>query len=132
MNALQDMLNQWDNNTDAARAYPEAFVAVFVEAARAWAVVQEAILNEGPKPYHHRRVMARHQAEWPTLWDALTPLAGTTHQTPQEGLSVMPCCGRTPFEVPRTDRITTDTDLVTCAFARKLDERSRRPKDKFA
>lgn len=27
----------------------------------------------------------------------------------------MPCCGRTPFEVPRTDRIAEDPSLVTCA-----------------
>lgn len=27
---------------------------------------------------------------------------------------MMPCCGRTPFEVPRTDRITLDPALVTC------------------
>lgn len=27
----------------------------------------------------------------------------------------MPCCGLTPFEVPRTDRMTGDLALVTCA-----------------
>ncbi len=26
----------------------------------------------------------------------------------------MPCCGLTPFEVPRTDRMTLDPKLVTC------------------
>lgn len=26
----------------------------------------------------------------------------------------MPCCGRTPFEVPATDRMTLDPKLVTC------------------
>ena len=26
----------------------------------------------------------------------------------------MPCCGLTPFEVPRTDRMTLDPALVTC------------------
>lgn len=26
----------------------------------------------------------------------------------------MPCCGRTPFEVPRDDRMTLDESLVTC------------------
>lgn len=37
-----------------------------------------------------------------------------THQCPPEG-GVMPCCGLTPFEVSRTDRITEDPTLVTCA-----------------
>jgi hypothetical protein len=37
-----------------------------------------------------------------------------THQCPPEG-GVMPCCGLTPFEVPRTDRMTEDTALVTCS-----------------
>jgi hypothetical protein len=27
---------------------------------------------------------------------------------------LLPCCGRTPFEVPRTDRLAIDADLVTC------------------
>jgi hypothetical protein len=28
----------------------------------------------------------------------------------------MPCCDRTPFHVPRTDRITEDQSLVTCGL----------------
>ena len=37
-----------------------------------------------------------------------------THQCPPNGGSgLMPCCGRTPFEVPRTDRMTVD-GVVTC------------------
>ena len=32
----------------------------------------------------------------------------------------MGCCGLTPFEVPRTDRITADPGLVTCAPVRNL------------
>lgn len=31
----------------------------------------------------------------------------------------MPCCQRTPFEVPRTDRMATDVDLVTCLLVRQ-------------
>jgi hypothetical protein len=38
----------------------------------------------------------------------------TIHQCPPEGEYVMPCCGLTPFEAPRTDRMTLDPSLVTC------------------
>jgi hypothetical protein len=38
----------------------------------------------------------------------------TTHQCPPDGGGLMPCCGLTPFEVPRTGRITLDSALVTC------------------
>ena len=36
------------------------------------------------------------------------------HRCPPAGESVMPCCGLTPFEVPRGDRMTGDPALVTC------------------
>jgi hypothetical protein len=39
---------------------------------------------------------------------------GVTHACPPDGSGVMPCCGRTPFEVSRRDRMTLDQDLVTC------------------
>ena len=39
--------------------------------------------------------------------------AGPVHMCPPEG-DVMPCCGLTPFEVPRTDRMTLNPRLVTC------------------
>ena len=35
------------------------------------------------------------------------------HMCPDEG-NVMPCCGLTPFDVPRTDRVTINARLVTC------------------
>ena len=35
------------------------------------------------------------------------------HACPPQGSGVMPCCGRTPFDVPRTDRMTS-TEEVTC------------------
>lgn len=35
------------------------------------------------------------------------------HQCPPEGGGVMPCCGRTPFEVDPRERMTA-TELVTC------------------
>lgn len=36
------------------------------------------------------------------------------HQCPPRGSGVMPCCGRTPFEVPTWNRMTLDSLLVTC------------------
>ena len=38
----------------------------------------------------------------------------TTHLCPENGKNVMRCCGRTPLELPRTDRMTPDADLATC------------------
>lgn len=37
------------------------------------------------------------------------------HMCPPGDSGNMPCCGRTPFEVPRSDRMTVDSRLVTCA-----------------
>ena len=34
MSDLKDLIDQWDNQTLAARAYPETFIAGFLEAAR--------------------------------------------------------------------------------------------------
>jgi hypothetical protein len=39
----------------------------------------------------------------------------TVHACPPEGSGITPCCERTPFELPVTDRMTTDPTLVTCA-----------------
>lgn len=36
------------------------------------------------------------------------------HQCPPKGKAVTPCCGKTPFELPRTDRMTLKKSLVTC------------------
>lgn len=33
--------------------------------------IRDAIENEGVLPGYHRRVMARHKSEWPTLWRAI-------------------------------------------------------------
>lgn len=40
--------------------------------------------------------------------------AENVHACPPTGTTVMPCCGRTPLEVPRTDRMTAHRDQVTC------------------
>jgi hypothetical protein len=44
----------------------------------------------------------------------VSPAGEITHACPPQGGGVMPCCGKTPFEVPRTDRITLDPELITC------------------
>lgn len=47
----------------------------------------------------------------------------TVHRCPPDGGGgLMPCCGLTPFEAPRTDRITKDKEQVTC---RAWSERAR-------
>lgn len=40
----------------------------------------------------------------------------TTHRCPFHGEGFMSCCGKTPFEVPRTDRMTVHDELVTCGL----------------
>lgn len=38
----------------------------------------------------------------------------TVHQCPPSGSGLTPCCGRSPFELPANDRITTTPEEVTC------------------
>lgn len=45
------------------------------------------------------------------------PPAPPVHGCPLDGSGVTPCCGRTPFELPRTDRMATDSTPVTCPGA---------------
>lgn len=40
-----------------------------------------------------------------------------THCAPRVGAAVTVCCGHTPFELKRTDRMTNDPALVTCPGA---------------
>ncbi|MEU1071885.1 MULTISPECIES: HIT domain-containing protein [unclassified Streptomyces] len=44
----------------------------------------------------------------------MTDQPETVHACPPDGSGLLPCCQRTPFEVPRTDRITEDPAAVTC------------------
>ena len=37
-----------------------------------------------------------------------------THHCPPGQQSLTPCCGKTPFELPHTDRMTLDPAMVTC------------------
>lgn len=38
--------------------------------------IKRAVVVPGPVPQHHRSILARHRAEWPTLWDAIDHLLG--------------------------------------------------------
>jgi len=40
--------------------------------------------------------------------------AEVTHRCPASGEYLVPCCGQTPFEVPRWHRLTLDPQMVTC------------------
>ena len=55
----------------------------------------------------------------------------TTHACPPAGSGLTPCCGRTPFELPRTDRLTVDGTQVTCGPRRAatLDEQLTRVRE---
>lgn len=44
----------------------------------------------------------------------MAELNETVHLCPPDGSGVTPCCGRTPFEIPLTDRVTVDELAVTC------------------
>jgi hypothetical protein len=44
----------------------------------------------------------------------LRQAAVVTHRCPPVGSGAMPCCGRTPLEVSRWDRLSEDPGLVTC------------------
>lgn len=48
---------------------------------------------------------------------AVSPQPEAVHACPPDGSGLTPCCGRTPFELPRTDRMSTDPAAVTCAPA---------------
>lgn len=38
----------------------------------------------------------------------------TIHRCPWPDSGITPCCGKTPFELPTTDRLTLQDELVTC------------------
>lgn len=40
--------------------------------------VVAAVVDEGRNPAHHRRTMASHRVQWPTLWAALDELCRVT------------------------------------------------------
>lgn len=48
-------------------------------------------------------------------WQATHGPLPDVHLCPTGDDGVFQCCGRTPFEVPRTDRVTVDPEFVVCA-----------------
>lgn len=62
-------------------------------------------------PTHWTKHLQRHHPEAPVP----EPTPATVHASPRKGSGAMPCCGRTPLEVPRTDRISIDPFTVTCS-----------------
>lgn len=61
---------------------------------------------------HQEMGAAWHRTDCPTRATA-TDATETVHAYPPPGSGLTPCCGRTPFELPRTDRITSE-EPVTC------------------
>lgn len=94
--------------SDVAQAYERGFAA---GAERERWECHEAL--ESPHPWE------RSWAVYDRLRSAIRcrgPMRGpeVVHRCPPEGSGLMPCCGRTPFEVPSSDRMTADAQLVTC------------------
>lgn len=56
---------------------------------------------------------------WPTdlREQHLAATAEVTHRCPIGADATTPCCDKSPFELPRTDRLTLDNSRVTCAPA---------------
>jgi hypothetical protein len=50
------------------------------------------------------------------VW-ALSWVPVTCHMCPPAGQGSTPCCGRTPFELPRHDLMTLEPARVTCSGA---------------
>lgn len=45
---------------------------------------------------------------------AASATVDVVHGMPLTGYSTTTCCGRDPFELPNTDRLTADADAITC------------------
>lgn len=41
-----------------------------------------------------------------------------THLQPPDGSGLTPCCGKTLFELPGTDKMTPDAEAATCTASR--------------
>lgn len=72
---------------------------------------RRAARRRHPSSQLSRRVEASYASSAsPNRWVDVT----TVHAAPSAGDAFMPCCRRTPFSVPRSDRMTLDPYLVTC------------------
>lgn len=77
---------------------------------RAWHAVEGAAGEEGADPGTVLHAVLDRLGIDP-------PPAPPVHACPPDGSGITPCCSRTPFELPRTDRMATDPALVTCTGA---------------
>lgn len=55
--------------------------------------VKRAVVVPGPVPQHHRSIMSRHRAEWPTLWEAIDHLLGALEDPAQDEPERRPSAG---------------------------------------
>lgn len=61
------------------------------------------------------RTLAVVMAEFERLSKLVIGEEGTViHACPPDGSGLMPCCGRSPIDVPLTERISIDGTAVTC------------------
>lgn len=67
-----------------------------------------------PYPCPTGRIAGAQDCDPPSVRAAADEPRETVHGCPPDGSGITPCCGRTPFELPRTDRMVTDRALVTC------------------
>ena len=74
---------------------------------------REAEMHAAERHHEAPHGIARPEVLDAIIAEAAQIEAGPVHMCPPEG-DVMPCCGLTPFEVPRTDRMTLNPRLVTC------------------
>ncbi|MBX7464922.1 hypothetical protein K1Y80_02350 [Streptomyces sp. MAG02] len=49
------------------------------------------------------------------------PTSTTVHACPPDGSGLMPCCGRTPFELGALERLTEHGPAVTCPGTQEAD-----------
>lgn len=78
---------------------PDAHPAVLEQAALE---LRRAVVLPGPQPQWHRSVIARHRAEWPTLWRAIDQVLAALDAPPahpDEGEPEPPAPGG-PFDLP--------------------------------
>jgi hypothetical protein len=48
--------------------------------------IVDAVMNEGPSPEFHRKIMRRHRSEWPFLWDKIDKaILSCKENPPQHG-----------------------------------------------
>lgn len=55
-----------------------------------------------------------HEDQMTGMWCRLKAAEPEVVHVVADGEAVTSCCGRTPFELPRTERITVDPALLTC------------------